>query len=88
MTVAATSHHGRLWRRVRAYDPTLIPLTGSATEAAAEVGSLRRSIGQHRSQIERELEVLSAQFEEALTTLKSDQAEAHQAISEQQAAAR
>lgn len=51
------------------------------------MGSLRRSVGQHRGQIEREVESLSANFEDALTTLKSEQAAAQQAIREQQAAA-
>ena len=35
-----------------------IPISSTATEAAAEIGSLRRSVGQHRGQVDREIEDL------------------------------
>lgn len=52
-----------------------IPLSPSATEAAAEIGSLRRSVGQHRGQVDREIEDLreaSAKAQEGFTTKAND----------------
>ena len=55
-----------------------IPVSPTATEAAAEIGSLRRSVGQHRGQVDREIEDLrstSAKAQQGFTT-KADQAAA------------
>lgn len=48
-----------------------IPVPASAAEASTEIGSLRRSVGQHRSQIEREVDGLRASVEEAVAELEA-----------------
>jgi hypothetical protein len=49
----------------------LIPMPASAAEASAEISSLRRSLGQYRGQMEREVKALKGTVEKAVADLQA-----------------
>ena len=49
-----------------------IPIPASAAEASAEIGSLRRSVGQHRGQMEREVEGFRDQVQQRIADLEAE----------------
>jgi hypothetical protein len=57
-----------------------VPVPSSTPEASVEIGSLRRSVGQHRGQVEREVEGVLAGLSDAKAAFDSNIANARQAV--------
>ena len=62
-----------------------IPVPTSAAEASQEIGSLRRSVGQHRHQMKREVQALTEQVAAALTELEDYRLQATESFAVHQA---